>query len=60
MAKPQRAPDDPAQHKRFVELATELGATGTTEDFDRAFRQIATAKKGPRPEPKKRPKRKAR
>jgi hypothetical protein len=58
MAKPR--PDDPAQYKRFVELATELGADASPEEFDRAFRKVATAKREPRPEPKKRPKSRAR
>jgi len=46
-------PDDPAQSKRFIELATELGAGGKAEDFDRAFRKVATAKREAPPKPKR-------
>lgn len=59
MPKP-RAPDDPAQHRRFIELATELEAEGSPAQFDRAFRKVAAAKREPRSEPKKRPKRQTR
>jgi len=43
--KPSPKPDDPAQSKRFIELATELGAEGKPEEFDRAFRKVVTAKR---------------
>lgn len=59
MPKP-RTPDDPAQYKRFMDLATELEAEGSPAQFDRAFRKVAAAKREPRPAPKKRPKRQAR
>lgn len=43
MPKPLPKPDDPAQSKRFLEMATEFGAEGKPEDFERAFRKVATA-----------------
>ncbi len=52
MPKPKR--DDPAQSKRFIEMATEFEAKGKPEDFERAFRKVATAKRTERPAPKKR------
>jgi hypothetical protein len=60
MPKPRPTPDDPAQYKRFVEMATELGADATPQEFDKAFRKVASAKRTPRPEPKKRAKKRAR
>ena len=53
MAKPAPKPDDPAQSKRFIEMATEAGATGKPEDFERAFRKVATAKRVKPPTPRK-------
>jgi hypothetical protein len=49
-------PDDPEQSKRFIEIAREVGADGTTEEFDRAFRRVAqptTPKKNKAHSPKK-------
>lgn len=37
-------PDDPAQSKRFVDMAREVEAEGSKEDLDRVFRKIAKAK----------------
>jgi hypothetical protein len=35
-------PDDPEQSKRFIEIAREVGAEGTQEEFDKAFRKVAS------------------
>jgi|HubBroStandDraft_3_1064219.scaffolds.fasta_scaffold46191_4 hypothetical protein len=40
-AKPKTKPDDPAQSKRFIETAREVGADETEEGADRAFNKIA-------------------
>lgn len=53
MAKPSPKQDDPEQSKRFIEMATELGATGTPEDFERSFQKVATAKRVKPPTPRK-------
>ena len=42
---PKPPPDDPEQSKRFVEIAREVGAEGTKEDFDRAFKRVASGSK---------------
>lgn len=44
-------PDDPEQSKRFIEMAREVEAEGSREDFDRTFQKIA--RKKPAAEPKK-------
>ena len=37
--------DTPAkQHKRFLEMAKEIGASKDPKDFDKAFRKITGAK----------------
>ncbi len=38
--KPSPPPDDPEQPKRFIEIAREVGADGTEEEFDKAFRKL--------------------
>jgi len=40
--KPSPPPDDPEQFKRFIEIAREVGADGTQEEFDKTFRKIAS------------------
>jgi hypothetical protein len=41
--KPSPPPDDPEQSKRFIEIAREVGAEGTTrEEFDSTFRKVAS------------------
>jgi hypothetical protein len=48
--KPQ--PDDPAQSKRFIDMARELGADETEkgrEAFERAFKKILSPAKRDRP-----------
>jgi len=39
---PKPPPDDPEQSKRFIEIAREVGAGGTQEEFDRVFRKVAS------------------
>jgi hypothetical protein len=46
--KPKLQPDDPAQSKRFINMAREVGADETEkgrEAFDRTFKRIAPAVK---------------
>ncbi|GEM_PF-2371187 len=50
--KPSPKPDDPAQSKRFIEMAREVGADGSKTDLEHALRKIAKAKS--KDEPKKR------
>lgn len=47
--KPKPPPDDPEQSKRFIDLAREVEAEGTEEDFIKAFRKVASR---PRQRPK--------
>ena len=42
--KPAPPPDNPEQFKRFIEIAREVGADGTQEEFDETFRKIASRK----------------
>jgi hypothetical protein len=35
---------DTERHKRFVEMAKEVGASEKTEDFEKAFKKVATRK----------------
>jgi hypothetical protein len=46
--KPKPPPDDPEQSKRFAEIAREIGADATPDEFERAFKRIVPAKR-PRP-----------
>jgi hypothetical protein len=39
-------PDDPEQHKRFLEAAGKAEAAETKEEADRAFRKVAAPKAG--------------
>jgi hypothetical protein len=41
--KPTPKPDDPAQSKRFIETAKEVGADEDTDALDRAFKKISPA-----------------
>jgi len=43
--KPNPKPDDPAQSKRFTDMAREVEADGTKENFARTFNKIASAKR---------------
>lgn len=49
--KPTPPQDDPEQSKRFIDMAREVEAEGSKEDFDRVFKKIAKEK--PKGEPKK-------
>jgi hypothetical protein len=42
--KPKPKPDDPAQSKRFIETAREIGADADAEAFDRAFKKVVPDK----------------
>jgi hypothetical protein len=46
--KPNPPPDDPEQSKCFIELAREVGADSTKEEFERAFKKVAKTRK-PKP-----------
>lgn len=43
--KPNPPRDDPEQSKRFIELAREVEAEGTKEEFERAFKKVAKVRK---------------
>jgi len=36
---------DAERHKRFVEMARQVGASDDLKDFEKAFKQIATGKR---------------
>jgi hypothetical protein len=42
--KPAPPPDDPAQSKRFIEMAREVEAAETEEEAERAFKKVAKQK----------------
>jgi hypothetical protein len=48
-AKPDKKPPltDAERHKRFVDMAKEVGASDQPADFDRAFKAIAQKGKAP-------------
>jgi hypothetical protein len=39
--KPSPKPDDPAQSKRFIEMAREVGAEEPSPQFEHVFRKVA-------------------
>ena len=43
-----RRRDDPEQSKRFIEIAREVEADGTKEEFERAFKRVTSAGKAPK------------
>ena len=43
--KPNPPPDDAEQSKRFIEIAREVEADGSKEEFDRAFKKVAKPQK---------------
>ncbi len=45
-SKQKSKPDDPAQSKRFVEAARKAEADETDEGADKAFKSVASPKKG--------------
>jgi hypothetical protein len=46
--KPNPPRDDPEQSKRFIEIAREVQADGTKEDFDRAFKKVVSRSERPK------------
>jgi hypothetical protein len=52
--KPNPLPDDPEQSKRFMEIAREVGADGTTrEEFNRVFKKIVSSRSAKYKQPNK-------
>jgi hypothetical protein len=51
--KPAPKPDDPAQSKRFIEIAEEVGADTDDAALERAFKKIAPMKDRAAATPKK-------
>jgi len=52
--KPKLLPDDPAQSKRFIDMAREIGADESErgrEAFDRVFGKVIEKPKGASPKP---------
>jgi len=47
--RPKPPPDDTAQSKRFTDMAREIGADATAEDFERAFKKVVPSAPGARP-----------
>jgi hypothetical protein len=52
-------PDDPAQSKRFIDMAREVGAEQPGPDFERVFRKVAEQPKGFPPKTSARPSRRS-
>jgi hypothetical protein len=50
--KPEPPSDNPEQSKRFIEIAREVGADGTQEEFDKAFRKVASRQRRKQDTPK--------
>ena len=44
--KPKPQPDDPAQSKRFIDMAREVEAEQPSPNFERVFRKVAEQPKG--------------
>jgi len=44
--KPKPSPDDPAQSKRFIDMAREVEAEALSPNFERLFQRIAKQPKG--------------
>jgi hypothetical protein len=49
--KPKPPPDDPAQSKRFIDMAREVEAEKPSPNFERVFRKVAEQPKGFPPKP---------
>lgn len=47
--KPNPPRDDPAQSKRFIDMAREVEAEGSKEDLGRALKKIAPRSQQPQP-----------
>ncbi len=51
---PKNKQDDPEQSRRFIEMAQEHGADGSTEALDRAVKKLAShGRKVPKPKRKR-------
>jgi hypothetical protein len=50
--KPASKPDDPAQHKRFLDMAREVGVDEREGAFDAAFERVRDKAKSPKPSDK--------
>jgi len=48
--KPKPKLTDADRHKRFVDMAREVGASDDPKAFDKAFKKVTSAKKPPRKE----------
>jgi hypothetical protein len=48
MARAKAKPDDPAQSKRFIDMARELGAEQPGKDYDRLLDRMLPPKRGKR------------
>jgi hypothetical protein len=49
--KPTSSPDDPAQSKRFIDMAREVEAEESSPNFERVFRKVVEQPKGFPPKP---------
>jgi len=49
--KPKPKPDDPAQSKRFIDMAREVKADEPSPSFERVFRKVAEQPRGASPKP---------
>jgi hypothetical protein len=38
------SPDDPEQSKRFIDMAREIGANASKEEFERVFKKVVAPK----------------
>jgi len=47
--KPKRPQDDPAESRRFMQLAHEVGAEQPGPEFERLLRKVAEKRKRPTP-----------
>jgi hypothetical protein len=49
--KPKPSPDDPAQSRRFIDMAREVEAETPSPDFERVFHKVVEQPKGAPPKP---------
>lgn len=47
--KPKAKLTDAERHKRFVEMAREVGASESPKDFDKAFKRVVAARPAKKP-----------
>jgi hypothetical protein len=50
--KPKPPPDDPEQSKRFIDMAREIGANASKEEFERALKKVTQRQPRPAGRPK--------